>query len=613
MRFDAHIRVCLIAIAFAAGVASAEAQPAPPAISNALMRMIASQPSIDTKSPVVASAWFDPPQVRPGERSVYRITFNALEASVRLPDRLPEPDGLKLRASAHGQVFHHGPNVLKPATTFVFDARADQPGRYVVPSFIAAVNGEPLAIAETVLEVRTELPASHPPARQLLLECETTNVFAGQQINVRVLSPSWSSNFVQFLTQVEFSGDAFLANKTAARQSIESITHDGRKVPAYIYETTVTPIAAGQMPLSVQAFTAGRQSGGPVTIHGSVIIPGGSPEYLLLDSEPVTLNIQPLPAAGELPGFTGAIGSYACDLPRLGTNTVRVGDPLQLSVTIRGTGDLNRLTPPPLPQAKGWQVFPATLEGIAPPTAHTPAGAVFKYTLIPLTDELRETPAIPFSYFDAYRATYLDRTIPSVPVVVVAEGLPTSIPAALQLPDKESKTASRPSLSDLSPKVGHVTGTFVPLPLRGWFLAVQLLPAFGFLGLLLWDQRRRYFAAHPDIVRCRAARRQLRRQKRLLTRAAAGNDALTYARSAVTALQIGCAPHYPAEPQALVCADVLNVLDVPERNGRPGEVVRKFFAAADDSRFAVSPRTPGEVLGLKSELEGILARLEERL
>ena len=62
-----------------------------------------------------------------------------------------------------------------------------------------------------------------------------------------------------------------------------------------------------------------------------------------------------------------------------------------------------------------------------------------------------------------------------------------------------------------------------------------------------------------------------------------------------------------------MCADVLNVLDATERNGRAGEVIQQFFATADGGRFAVSPRTPVEVFALRSELEGILGKLEERL
>src|SRR2546425_46764 len=51
----------------------AQAQPE----TNALVQLMLTQPPTDISSPVMATATFDPPVVRPGERAVYRVTFNA--------------------------------------------------------------------------------------------------------------------------------------------------------------------------------------------------------------------------------------------------------------------------------------------------------------------------------------------------------------------------------------------------------------------------------------------------------------------------------------------------------------------------------------------------------
>ena len=71
--------------------------------------------------------------------------------------------------------------------------------------------------------------------------------------------------------------------------------------------------------------------------------------------------MRPLPREGELPGFTGAIGSFAVGPPKLATNVLRVGDPVKLTVTVtnRGDGPLARLVAPPPPQVRDWQVFAA--------------------------------------------------------------------------------------------------------------------------------------------------------------------------------------------------------------------------------------------------------------
>jgi hypothetical protein len=142
---------------------------------------------------------------------------------------------------------------------------------------------------------------------------------------------------------------------------------------------------------------------------------------------------------------------------------------------------------------------------------------------------------------------------------------------------------------------------------------MQLAPAAFFFGLWNWDRRRRYLERHPDILLRRRARRALRRQRRILQRAVRAADAPRFAAAAVTAMRVACAPRYPAEPRALVGADVLPLLPEPDRTGRPGEVVRRFFAVTDATRFGTAAPNPADLLPLQPDLERVLQQLEERL
>jgi hypothetical protein len=143
---------------------------------------------------------------------------------------------------------------------------------------------------------------------------------------------------------------------------------------------------------------------------------------------------------------------------------------------------------------------------------------------------------------------------------------------------------------------------------------LHLLPAGTLLGLWLWDRRRRFLEQHPDIVLRRRALRALRRERRTLERAASARDSVRFAATAVNAMKVAVAPHYPAEPRALVGADVLTMLPEQERSGRIGQTVRKLFSREDEFCFAVAK--PGDatgVLELKPEIEGVLDHLEARL
>jgi hypothetical protein len=334
-----------------------------------------------------------------------------------------------------------------------------------------------------------------------------------------------------------------------------------------------------------------------------------------------------------LPGFTGAIGSYAVGSPKLATNVLRVGDPVRLTVTVTNRGDapLARLVAPPPPQAPDWQVFVATDFAPAqpvplqqpgtPPRARLPAQAgslegvtTFNYTLIPLTEAARATPPIPFSYFDPKAVRYIDLTIPPVPVAVKPGAVPGDLASLQQANSAVVEPEKELALSGLAGSRGRTASSLVPPQQQAWFPLVQFAPALAFFGLWRWDRRRRYLEQHPDIILRRRARRALRRQWRLLRRAARAGDARRFAAAAVNAMRVACAPHYPAEPRALVGCDVLALLPETERFGRAGEVVRRFFALTDAARFGpAAPPNAADLLPLQSDLDRVLQQLEAKL
>ena len=590
------------------------------------MTLMLAQPKIDISAPVRAAAAFDPPVVGPGQQAIYRVTFNALEQTIEWPDKLAAPAGLELRRGAHGEILRFGGPSYEPLTAFNYRARPTGLGQFTVPEFTVNVYGRPVAVPAARLYVISPPPASAPPAQRIVLELPATNLFVGQAVRARVLLPGSLAGLVQGLAQVQLSGQGFLVDLGGARQRIEMLAQGGARAPTFIYETTLTPMMAGKVTVFAQGFVAGNQFSGPIVITGTAIIPGGPPQYALLETEPVELQVRPLPPEGELPGFTGAIGSYTLGPPNLATNELRVGDIVKLTVTVtnHGDGPLARLVAPPAPRVSDWQVFTPT--EVTPPMAlplgrpGIPAAAetlvgvtTFHYTLIPLTEQARATPSIAFSYFDPHRGGYTDLTIPPVPVRVTAGASPSDLQALVQAATPKAEGEQEPVLSGLAPSPGRTAATLVPTQQQAWFPLAQLAPAAAFAGLWGWDRRRRYYEKHPDVLLRRKARRALRRQRRAVRRAAQAKDAPRFATAAVSAMRVACAPHYPAEPRALVGSDVLALVHETGGNGRAGEVVRRFFTVTDASRFATTGANATELLALEPELNRVLQQLEEKL
>ncbi len=560
-----------------------------------LIQLQVPQPAVDVSAPVTATAAFDPPVVRPGGKAFYRVTVSATESSIQWPDDVAAPQGLKFGPGAHGQLAQVSGNRFLPLTSFVYETQTSSAGRFVVTNFTVDVYGKLVNIPAAVLDVVPGFPDAQP-ARQLVLDTTATNVFLGEPFRVRVMLPAGPGNAIEALREIQINGDGLMTDKTAMSNSIEPVDLGGQLRTTFVCNMVVTPIAAGRLKYSAQGFTAGREFNGAITIRGQVVLSGGPPQYILLVSDPVEINVRPLPSEGELPGFTGAIGKFQCDPPQLSTNRLRVGEPAHLKVVFHPVGDLTRLVPPEAPRLPDWQIIPDKAPGTG-------------YTLIPQTDAVTNTPAIPFSYFDPATARYMDLTIPSLPVTVVGE----SMPVQLAQHDSETEPAAPSRLSRLATAPGKTVGSLKPLQQRGWFVCVQLAPVFGFLALQQWDRRRRFLEAHPEIVRRRKARRALRREKGKLQKAVAAGDAAAFVVHAANAMKISCAPHFPAHPRALVCADVLAQLDGTDQAGRAREAVRKIFAAAD-ARFATTAQIQTDgLLALNSDVDEALKKLEEKL
>ena len=558
-----------------------------------LIQLQTAQPVVDATTPVAATAEFDPPVVRPGDKVFYRVTLDAAEAAIDWPEKIPAPSELKFGASAHGQTTQNLGNKFRSLTAFSYEVRPTVAGNFIITNFTVTVAGVAVEIPAATLGVIAAASDLSAP-RQLQLETSVTNLFLGEPFRVRVLLPAKNGNEIEALRDLQLNSDGLMIDKTAMRQSIEVTSIGGQLKPAFICEMKVTPISAGRQSFSAQAFTAGREFNGAISIRGQVTIPGGPTKYTLLVSDKITINVRPLPADAPS-GFTGAIGKFFVDPPQLSTNRLHVGEPVHLKIIFHGESDLTRFVPPATPRSRDWQII-----------ADKPPATGF--TLIPQTDEAHATPTIPFTFFDPGAEQYFDLTIPALPVKVIGDGLPTQLTAF----DRDEKSTIPLKLSDPAPTPGKIATSLKPPQLRATLMCLQMLPLLGLLALWQWDCRRRFLEAHPEIVRRRQARRALRRKKRELEKAFASGDAKAFCEHAANAMSIAVAPHYPANPQALVCADVLAQLEIAERDGNAGTTVRKIFAAAD-SQFAATNRTSTDSLALKSSVEALLQTLEEKL
>lgn len=197
-----------------------------------------------------------------------------------------------------------------------------------------------------------------------------------------------------------------------------------------------------------------------------------------LSSQPVKINVRPLPPANQPPSFTGAVGNFTVKAT-LDKNSLSTDDAATLTFTVSGSGNLKLIGNPKIG-------FPAEL-GVYDPqitdtiTGRNPAitgSKIFAYSMNPQTPGDYVIPSIPFSYYDPASGGY--KTINTQPLSIhVTKGKHyTAAVADKRLPG---------DIHDID-KNSLALNSGAPLVRRTWYWMLYLL---GFAGLILMLVRRK--------------------------------------------------------------------------------------------------------------------------
>ena len=625
--------VAIVVISFLLSALQVVAQSLPQLRSPDMFdQLVASGASFDMDSPVVASAEFDPPTVSAGGHVTYRVEVTALDESLTMPDALPLPKGLELHAGGRGQTYQQTPNLkLRPHTTVIFRAKVTDAGAFTIPSYELLAYGKPVPVPAATLTV---LPAGEgvgADATHLEVILPKGNLYVGQMLKIVLAIPNTGTGDVLGLSQPHITGDYIFAESSHSmmiRQ--EAVMRNGRVMNMLINEVSITPLRAGKQELIGQAST--------VVLSSDPGQPGiRRTSNRLVDSDPVVLEVKPLPAKGVPGSFTGAVGNFNVMAVNVYPTNLHAGEPVTIIAQIAGDGNLGRLIPAALPAMNDWQTFPPVAgDAVSVAQGNTPRVnsiamevmaaqqrglAVFRYTVIPMSDRLIATPGIAFGYFDPVTENYKELVIPPVAIKVlpgkVTEGAKFVLPGPTnQVPDEGTNDEPKLILSGLASSANAMpVATLVPLQKRGGFWLAQLLPALAIGGFWCWCARREHLKRHPEIIRKRQARRGLRRELKLAKRAATARDASTFATRAANALREASAPHTAANPGALVCTDVLLAVGAQCPASQSDDVIRRLFTVADASRFGgrIADAEADSILGLQPHFEKILEEMRPHL
>jgi hypothetical protein len=235
---------------------------------------------------------------------------------------------------------------------------------------------------------------------------------------------------------------------------------------------------------------------------------------LKIESNPLTIDVTPLPSVGKPIDFSGAVGSFTLS-SELDRTELKTNEPLNLKITISGKGNLELIDALSASFPPDFETYdPKITNNLSKSTTGISGTRTFEYLIIPRNPGDFEIKSISFSYFDPVKQSYSTLMTPRYNIKV-AKG--QDEPGGVTY-----SGISQKNIEFIGSDIRHIKTGIIPLTrVNSFFVSSAsfiiwlIVPAIIFIaGIYLWSinkQRNRNIA----LVRNRKANKVARKNLKL--------------------------------------------------------------------------------------------------
>lgn len=455
-----------------------------------------------------------------GESTILQLRYNNCEPDQ--PPEIPKIDGLTItyvgpsRSRSIQIINRH--TTESNLTIYQYNIVPEKVGTYRIPPIEFKINGKAYHTKVLQLKVSKGVDYSQYAFLQVHIPKQEPNkkTYLGEVFPIHIhLNYLSNANYLlnaELKESPTISSEGFVIAK-AGRPSRGRISHNNR-----IYNrVTFTYLA--------RAVKTGELTIGPVALNVALFFPDNSrrrrslfdsPFFnnntirrdVTLRSEPVSINALPLPIEERPASFNGAVGNYSHMKVEASPTTVSAGDPVTITMTVQGEGDLDSLSMPSLDSWREFQRYPETdtidySDGMGLRGVKT-----FEKIVIPNNAEIQSLPEIEFSFFDPQEEQYKTLRQDPIPLTVKPNLTETSQPVAAAEPEKNGDIPQvANNIVHIKPHLGDIVASSRPWLWHPWFLGLQALPVIAWIACYFYRLRRNTLYKNP----------QARRRKRVKT------------------------------------------------------------------------------------------------
>ena len=422
------------------------------------------------------------------------------------------------------------------------------------------------------------------------------------------------------LDYVAASTKSFLAEKLGEERRYEEV-RDGILYNVIELRTALFPLVSGNIEIPPAKFNCNiiiRQQGYSNSIFDEFSGRGGQKYPVERSTDSIKLKIKSLPESDKPDNFAGTVGRFTMDVLAKPTE-VKVGDPITLSINIRGKGNIQTIGEPVLAPGdeKDFKIYPAETDTTITDRGDGIKGEkLFSKVVEPQHEDIDMIPAISFSYFDPELEKYM--TITHNPIPIVVEHSEVEIPIRLSLEDAEKVKGQVKILTkDILPIMSDLysfKNQGIALYNRSLFLAFIFLTPILVVIVCVYIQRHRELL-QTDVGYARK-RRALSRAKKQLSNARRlvqlDNPSEFYSTLAKTVMEhiadkLNLAP-------ASITAD--NISGILENRGVSHDVIKELkqcLESCDYGRFSASQHSKDQMVRTLDTAEEFIMHLEKQL
>ena len=225
-----------------------------------------------------------------------------------------------------------------------------------------------------------------------------------------------------------------------------------------------------------------------------------------LESDEIPVTILPFPKKDKPSNFQGAVGNFNFDV-KTSTKEVKIGDPVTLTMTVSGSGNLDTVTAPNIEASDKYKTY-------EPQVTKKGDRKTYEQIIIPKTKELTEIPAVSFSFFNPIRGKYETLREGPFPIKVAEQPESGKAIRMVAMPDSDHVFYPEEEIGSdiihIKENIGdlHRKGKFIYNSLFFWM--VQILAMGAFIGFYASYKKRERILTDKGYARFLKAPRRAR-------------------------------------------------------------------------------------------------------